>query len=947
MKLSRVRLRSLRVAFLVAGCLAAVPLEMRGQSVIRISVNKKRLLSGTPPALLIPPVQSNAIAASGFVQVADYGSRTVYKGPSASLSILLQALRADGYVADRSVDLDQVSYQAYRIDSEIGAVTPPVSPGSPPAVGLHVLVLDSYPIQAWLDSLDRAGIRIVQELAPCGYLVYGSADAMVRLFRTAGFVRALVPLAPEMKKVLFHEAGAFSAPRAVHIEATEEVTSPLEALLSALSRAPVQQVRRDSKRSYSAVLADADVDLIANVSNVYSIFPILPVSPSSERQGVLVLGPTVDSNGRLSLPSTNPGYGALLTANGIYDFYNTRVAVVDTGFNDGTVNHPDFPVVQIPPNPPRAILEDVVAEPSWDPNNMSFNRRDRDLHGTLVTSVVSGYTPPGARTDLQGYRYSLGVAPTVPTFMDKLEECRGEADLERALISRVRPRNANIVNFSFNLRADQSGCNYGERSRLVDSYTRSDNWLFTISAGNSPEGDPINCPYVRDPGSAKNGITVGATMGFVPVGTNGSNAPVGNTCDWNGSAADARDIPSFSVYRNPAALIKPDLVAPAVRITGPLSTVSDPCGSTCNNGLDTQDGVNYAFSAGTSFAAPAVAGAAAVVRRWFSNIQGGDPSPAMTKAMLINGARDLGPNSSAGIVAAHVLDENTLNPIASVGNIPDDYQGWGMLNLTQLLGDQSRYYFYDQGATMFPGATIWQKQLRIVDPSRDTHVTLVWTDAPSTTGRQDYHAVNDLDLWAVRPYTSQSWYGNRLSGGYSILNPFWSPDTVNNVEQLIIPANTFAVGDPLIIAVDPRALLSSGQDFAVFADNLTEPPLTFYTLTPCRIFDSRNPDGTYGGPVLTANLTRTFPVAPQCGVPLSARAISVNVTVTASTADGALKLNPANIVVPAVGIVHYSAGQTRANNSLLPVDSTTSIAITAVQASGTAHGIVDINGYFQ
>lgn len=99
--------------------------------------------------------------------------------------------------------------------------------------------------------------------------------------------------------------------------------------------------------------------------------------------------------------------------------------------------------------------------------------------------------------------------------------------------------------------------------------------------------------------------------------------------------------------------------------------------------------------------------------------------------------------------------------------------------------------------------------------------------------------------------------------------------------------------------------------------------------------------------MLTANVPRTIPVAGQCFVPFSAKAIAVNVTVTGSTLEGALRLWPANLDSPQVGVVYYSTGQTRSNNSLLPVDSTTSIAIMAVQSSGTAHGIVDIVGYFE
>jgi hypothetical protein len=61
----------------------------------------------------------------------------------------------------------------------------------------------------------------------------------------------------------------------------------------------------------------------------------------------------------------------------------------------------------------------------------------------------------------------------------------------------------------------------------------------------------------------------------------------------------------------------------------------------------------------------------------------------------------------------------------------------------------------------------------------------------------------------------------------------------------------------------------------------------FYTLPPCRVVDTRFADG----PALAANTTRTFAVAgPLCGVPGTAKAVAVNVTVTGETHAGSLSL---------------------------------------------------------
>ncbi|MGA7993003.1 MAG: hypothetical protein WCC53_16365 [Thermoanaerobaculia bacterium] len=45
----------------------------------------------------------------------------------------------------------------------------------------------------------------------------------------------------------------------------------------------------------------------------------------------------------------------------------------------------------------------------------------------------------------------------------------------------------------------------------------------------------------------------------------------------------------------------------------------------------------------------------------------------------------------------------------------------------------------------------------------------------------------------------------------------------------------------------------------------------FFNLTPCRILDTRNPIGTYGGPSLAGQGSRSFPVSGVCGIPSNAK----------------------------------------------------------------------------
>jgi uncharacterized repeat protein (TIGR01451 family) len=122
--------------------------------------------------------------------------------------------------------------------------------------------------------------------------------------------------------------------------------------------------------------------------------------------------------------------------------------------------------------------------------------------------------------------------------------------------------------------------------------------------------------------------------------------------------------------------------------------------------------------------------------------------------------------------------------------------------------------------------------------------------------------------------------------------------------------------------------------------------LNYYTVTPCRLVDTRNAPGPVGGPALTSGVSRSFTVAGSCGVPATAWAVVVNATVTGSTAAGNLRLFPGATPVPTVSTVNYSAGQTRGNGAIVALGAGGDILARATQSSGTAHLILDIHGYF-
>ena len=134
-----------------------------------------------------------------------------------------------------------------------------------------------------------------------------------------------------------------------------------------------------------------------------------------------------------------------------------------------------------------------------------------------------------------------------------------------------------------------------------------------------------------------------------------------------------------------------------------------------------------------------------------------------------------------------------------------------------------------------------------------------------------------------------------------------------------------------------------------FVTKIKEPGLAFHTVTPCRMVDTRNANGPLGGPALQPG-ARVFVLTGLCGVPATAKTLSVNLTVTQPDALGFLSLLPGDdkLVLPGTSAINFAAGQTRANNAtpLLAFDGSGGIKVIN-GGSGSVHFILDVNGYFE
>ena len=146
-----------------------------------------------------------------------------------------------------------------------------------------------------------------------------------------------------------------------------------------------------------------------------------------------------------------------------------------------------------------------------------------------------------------------------------------------------------------------------------------------------------------------------------------------------------------------------------------------------------------------------------------------------------------------------------------------------------------------------------------------------------------------------------------------------------------------------------RRLLLLTALTAVFASTALAQngPFQYYPLTPCRVVDTRGANSTNGGPVFNSNTTRNFQIRGYCGVPTSAKAVSLNVTVTQATQPSYLTVWPSGLTQPIVSMLNFEATDPALANGIIVGVSANTQDLSVYNSSGNVHVIVDVTGYFQ
>jgi subtilisin-like proprotein convertase family protein len=201
--------------------------------------------------------------------------------------------------------------------------------------------------------------------------------------------------------------------------------------------------------------------------------------------------------------------------------------------------------------------------------------------------------------------------------------------------------------------------------------------------------------------------------------------------------------------------------------------------SNLNNTL----GPYYRYESGTSMSAGDITGMLALMQEYFQRIASPSVtnSPALMKALLINGARPTSDQYDLQV-------QNSIN-----------YQGWGLANLTTSIptnaanGGTGSKLFFDQSPTNALASGQSRTFSVTVKPEASDsplRVTLAWTDPPGNPVA-GVKLVNDLDLVVTNRDTGDVFFGNDIQAGSDFNSP-WDTnmlahlDVVNNVENVYL-----------------------------------------------------------------------------------------------------------------------------------------------------------------
>ena len=831
------------VAVLLSGCLGGKPTY---QPMFSAAPEQSAPVSGARRKLLVVhqgnarTLPAHVLSSEDVEHLAEYDSMDAISVPDAAATRVATRLVEAGFEIRELEDI-------IRTPGKTIPTAAKRAEASPHQQGLFLLQYAAPPTPAWQAAVRNSGVQVIDSLPERAVVIAGSAAQVAGLAGRA-WVQYVGPYLAENK---------YMAP--VPPEHSEFLVRFVDTPASAPDIARIREQVRGftwQDRSHASSIAHFHADattaraLLAEPF-VVTVEPYAPMQLSDERQAISVEGvtsPAVPPASRyLNWLSTYQITPAALTASGI--IVDVADSGIDWGYSTRTSEwdqwHPDLKG--------RVVYHNGTIGETKFP---AF--RDNSGHGTVIATMIggtAGYQDLDDTNSAYARLYGMGVAPGVRMGNTRITNDTGTvpstaytpSSWTRLAVSQPcypidqiypttpptgPPCVATVQTYSSNIYAPVTAGTYGIYSREFDLLVRdadrqtvgNTSLAITFSGGNYGQDPTDTSKYLLPPATAKNVIAVGATESMRDPSTATYVSTCGSTDQFRADNVSGYSTVAWVTKRGTTdARIKPDVLAPASMSFGAKTRSTATSNVYCAKYPATTPH-RYHGTSGTSFAAPVAAGSIALLRYKYGAL-----SPAMYKAMLTAGARSI-TNGTDRLGA-------TLGTATTVTKWPNEQQGFGVINLSDLLGTSPVKTWIDQSTILLVGGS-YTTTVTVADPTRPVKIALAWTDAPAVENATTT-LVNDLDLRANG--STFRVYGNLTgSDGYSSVNPGCSRpycsayfnDLKNNVEILHLPPALFTDTANRTFTVEVKAFLNGegvpgasggayNQDFALFVLNGT------------------------------------------------------------------------------------------------------------------------------
>ncbi len=687
---------------------------------------------------------------------------SVNEGDSEGENSSLNQMEAQGCRVKIMPETNIIQVGAFRVDTESSSESAEIPPELSVPIDLietwtHYLVqLVAPPTSEWIARIEEQGVDVAEPISRYALFVNAPPERIAALSNlkmpgespeSTGFIawtgqfQPAYRIAPEILNmqgtIRYVNIGVYPETETLNVANAIVATGG-----QVVDRWEREGSYRDKFGFLIAEIESAQIAKIARLPHVRSIEYQSPTFSAEDERSAQIVAARLDD---APPPNTAPlvGYKNTLT-NFAVDGEGVVIGICDSGVdtNDDLTMHDDL----------KGRLAFFI-----DLTN-GVTPTDVKGHGTHVAGIALGNGDSAAADDAN-WSLGQGIAPRARFgSINQVDTRNGPGTKNAGLFTKLMVENgAHVMNNSWK----QSETNrYTANSALIDRLVRDPSGdasdinsagylVLVFSAGNKGPW----AGTITEPKAAKNPIIVGnslnrrANLDIRGVWTESSRGPT----------ADGR--------------LSPTIMAPGTAIVSARptnSTVNSPPMNPFRDDGNTTHS-KHASMTGTSMAAPHVSGLCALLIQWWRTRHGGqNPSPALLKALLVNGAEDLagGPDGNNG----------------TLRHIPNNDQGWGRVSLSNIVNREPKL-IYDQ---LFTFSAAGEENLFVVksfDSTRPLRITLVWTDPPGAANAATA-LMNDLDLEVTEVETGQIFKGDVYANGFSQTGGNF--DDLNNVECVYI-----------------------------------------------------------------------------------------------------------------------------------------------------------------